>query len=105
MRKILVFKYLITLWIGIVSLALPAYAEDGYELWLRYVPVKNVELKKSYQQQVRQLIVEGESATARITAAELQRGFAGLLEKPVAWVKKSKISKQFWRNAVVLQTK
>lgn len=93
MRKILVFKYLITLWIGIVSLALPAYAEDGYELWLRYVPVKNVELKKSYQRQVRQLIVEGESATARITAAELQRGFAGLLEKPVAWVKKSKISK------------
>lgn len=93
MCKILVFKYLITLWIGIVSLALPAYAEDGYELWLRYVPVKNVELKKSYQQQVRQLIVEGESATARITAAELQRGFAGLLEKPVAWVKKSKISK------------
>jgi alpha-glucuronidase len=92
-RKILVFKYLITLWIGTVSLALPAHAEDGYELWLRYVPVKNVELKKLYQQQVRQLIIEGESATARITATELQRGFAGLLEKPVALVKKSKINK------------
>lgn len=89
MRKNPVFNYLITLCISILLVA-PSYAEDGYDTWLRYVPVQDESLKKTYQRQLQQIIVEGDSPTAQATAAELQRGLAGLLGKPIALVKKGK---------------
>jgi alpha-glucuronidase len=88
-RKNPVFNYLITLCISILLVA-PSYAEDGYDTWLRYVPVQDESLKKTYQRQLQQIIVEGDSPTAQATAAELQRGLAGLLGKPIALVKKGK---------------
>lgn len=89
MRKNPVFNYLITLCISILLVA-PSYAEDGYDTWLRYVPVQDESLKKTYQRQLQQIILEGDSLTAQATAAELQRGLAGLLGKPIALVKKGK---------------
>lgn len=104
MRKILIFKYLIALWIFFLSLASPVYAEDGYEVWLRYTPVTDDSLKKYYQQQIQQLIIESDSATARVTAAELQRGIAGLLDKPLALVKKGQASNNNLKGAIIVGT-
>lgn len=92
MRKIPLFNYLIALFTGLI-LASSVSAEDGYELWLRYVPVNDEGLKKTYQRHLQQIVVESDSATATVIAEELQRGLAGLLEKPVALVKKGKVSK------------
>ena len=46
-----------------------ARAEDGYELWLRYHRVADAALLKQYRSAITGLVVSGESATARATAA------------------------------------
>ena len=60
-----------------------AFAEDGYELWLRYHRVADATLLKQYRSTVTGLLVSGESATARATAAELTRGLGGLLDTTI----------------------
>ncbi|MBN2806543.1 MAG: alpha-glucuronidase [Prolixibacteraceae bacterium] len=56
-------------------------AEDGYDLWLRYVPVENVQLREKYQQQLQNVAISGHSETTAAIAEELQRGLKGLLNK------------------------
>lgn len=69
----------------LISVAMPVtQAEDGYDMWLRYTPVADNKLRKAYQQQVTHILVEGDSPTLSVAAAELQRGLTGLLAKPVA---------------------
>jgi len=56
--------------------SLPATAEDGYDLWLRYRPVDAAgypDLKTT----VRQLVSTGESPTLEAASEELARGLAG----------------------------
>lgn len=60
-----------------------AFAEDGYEMWLRYLPVADAKLAKSYRQQLSQLVVEGESPTLEVATSELERGLAGLLNQKI----------------------
>ena len=68
----------------IIALRPPsAFAEDGYELWLRYHRVADAALLKQYRSTVTGLLVSGESATARATAAELTRGLGGLLDTTI----------------------
>ncbi|HZJ31049.1 MAG TPA: alpha-glucuronidase family glycosyl hydrolase [Vicinamibacterales bacterium] len=68
----------------IIALRPPsAFAEDGYELWLRYHRVADAALLKHYRSTVTGLLVSGESATARATAAELTRGLGGLLDTTI----------------------
>jgi len=76
-----------------------AHAEDGYEMWLRYPPVADSKLRKAYQQQLTQIVVEGDSPTLSVAAAELQRGLNGLLAKPIA-MNKGKLAK----HALVIGT-
>jgi alpha-glucuronidase len=61
-----------------------ARAEDGYELWLRYHKVTDQALLKQYRSAITNLIVSGQSATARATSAELTRGLNGLLDASIA---------------------
>ena len=76
-----------------------AHAEDGYEMWLRYPPVADSKLRKAYQQQLTQIVVEGDSPTLSVAAGELQRGLNGLLAKPIA-MNKGKLAK----HALVIGT-
>src|SRR5262245_40127099 len=55
--------------------------EDGYKLWLRYVPPGDV--GKSYSQIVRQIRVEGASATAGIIRDELRSAMGAMLANAV----------------------
>ena len=61
-----------------------AFAEDGYELWLRYHRVADAALLKQYRSSITSLVVSGGSATARATSAELERGLNGLLDTNIA---------------------
>lgn len=63
--------------------ALPAQAEDGYETWLRYHQVDDAKLRKTYQKNIRSLIVQSNTPTMAAAAAELQRGLSGLLGAPI----------------------
>ena len=66
----------------LLLLVLPARAEDGYDLWLRYRP-----MEASVQSQYRPLatVVVSQGATPSLEAArtELTRGLSGLLDKPI----------------------
>jgi len=63
--------------------SVPARAETGHELWLRYRPVEDV-WQGAYRQALSALVVQQPSATGRVVQSELQRGLKGLLGVDVA---------------------
>ena len=75
MRK---FSWLLVLSVGSLFtscfFASFAHAEDGYDMWLRYQPVANENLRQEYQVQIQQVVAEGRSPTIKVAVAELQRG-------------------------------
>ncbi|MFW5972449.1 MAG: alpha-glucuronidase family glycosyl hydrolase [Bacteroidota bacterium] len=62
----------------------PATAEDGYELWLRYHPIDDAALLHAYRAAATEIVLEGDSPTLAAAQAELARGLAGLLGRPIA---------------------
>ena len=65
-----------------LAAALPARADDGYDLWLRYRPV-GAEWLATYRAAASQVVVEGDSPTLQAARAELVRGLSGLLDTGV----------------------
>lgn len=63
------------------------YGESGYDLWLRYKPIRDPTVLASYRSQLDSFAVESNSPTAMIIRAELQRAFSTMLwsesERPV----------------------
>ncbi len=58
-------------------------AEDGYELWLRYPCVTDAARLKDYQSRIQSVFLRKSSPTREIIAAELEKGFSGLLGKSI----------------------
>src|SRR5262245_3892220 len=63
--------------IAAIAFALPAIAEDGYDLWLRYRPVESP---------IHELVANEASPTLDAAQAELVRGLSGLAGAPVGLV-------------------
>jgi alpha-glucuronidase len=53
--------------------------EDGYDLWLRYRPIKNRQLRDEYRRLASKVVVEGDTQILDSTRDELERGLSGLL--------------------------
>ena len=68
-----------TLLAALLFPVLPAHAESGYDLWLRYVPVGDAARRADYAGALRSLVMRPDSPAAKATLAELQRGLEGLL--------------------------
>ena len=68
-----------------VSVSLPAAAEDGYDLWLRYRAVDTREYP-ALTTGVRELVTVSGSETLEAAQGELVRGISGLVGAPVAQV-------------------
>ena len=64
-----------------LACAHPARAEDGYDLWLRYRPLPQLQRQAAT---VSAITVLRESPTLRVAAEELERGFSGLSGNAVA---------------------
>ena len=62
----------------LLAAAPAAYAEDGYQLWLRYPPVPAPWLE-SYHRAVAEVVSGTRSPTLEIAQTELARGLAGML--------------------------
>ncbi len=62
----------------LLSCCLFVQAENGYDLWLRYVPIKNTSLLLQYKKQLAAPVVTGTSATAAIARKELATALTGL---------------------------
>jgi alpha-glucuronidase len=67
----------------LLLLAVPARAEDGYDLWLRYRPMEAAALAQ-YRPAATAIVMEGASPTLNAARDELVQGLSGLLDKPVA---------------------
>ena len=64
---------------GATATATALPAEDGYQLWLRYLPVQSEWLTR-YRAAATELVGADASPTLRAAQAELLRGLAGLLD-------------------------
>lgn len=69
----------------LLTVAAPARAEDGYDLWLRYRPVADSARVREYRSALTHLVLEGDSPTLQAARAELTTGLRGMLgaELPV----------------------
>lgn len=83
----------------VVDTAVPTQmpGEDGYKLWLRSAPPGDA--VKKYRRAIRQVVVEGDSATAQIVRKELGSAIAAMLDSAVPAVQKD-----LWDGAVVVGT-
>lgn len=75
--------------------SIPAHAEDGYDLWLRYHPITGESLG-DYRQAASEIVPGAPSPTLDIARSELVRGLTGLLSVNVP------ISTQPTRNGSVI---
>jgi alpha-glucuronidase len=57
----------------------PAQAETGRDLWLRYTPIEDEAVRAAYRRTVSAIVAPGDSATGRIMTSELRRGLGGML--------------------------
>lgn len=62
----------------LLILCVSVHAENGYDLWLRYVPVKNKSLLSEYKKQIGSPVVLGSSPTSVIARKELSVALLGL---------------------------
>ncbi len=72
------------------SFFLKSYAEDGYDLWLRYVPVQDKALLAEYQKQINEINVIGLTTTMNVVSEELE-GIKKLLDKNIMVKQRSPI--------------
>jgi alpha-glucuronidase len=68
----------LSLFIIALALRIPAAAEDGYRLWLRYDPLPK-QMSEVYRPQVTSIVAPGGSATLEAIRNELVNGCEGLL--------------------------
>jgi alpha-glucuronidase len=83
-RAVHALKVLVWLAVALARPAAPAAAETGYDLWLRFPPIKDDSGRRAYAKAATALVSQGTSATARVARAELSRGLRGLLAVEVA---------------------
>lgn len=70
-----------------VFIAMNSHAENGYDLWLRYKPLQDVEKANTYRAVLKQIYVAGQSPTMVAATRELQTGIKGLLNRSLVSVK------------------
>lgn len=72
----------IFLLLAVRALTLPAWAEDGYDLWLRYRPLDAAGLAQ-YRPLATVIVSQGRSPSLDAAKSELTRGLSGLLDRPI----------------------
>ncbi len=79
------FKYLFICYLltFTTSLCLPVLADDGYRLWQRYDFIRDQQKRQSYLENIKGLLIEGNSPTLTVARQELETGVAGLLGQPL----------------------
>ena len=60
-------------------------AENGYDLWLRYSYINDIEIRENYSQYFNKINISGESETLVVIKKELLRASEGMFNKKVLW--------------------
>lgn len=82
--------FLLFLFVTLSSLCHTVFADDGYNLWLKYPKVDDKERLKEYRQTISSIVVSGKSSTCQIIRDELKNGLSGLLGKDILFGNSSK---------------
>lgn len=61
-----------------ISICISSFAEDGYNLWLRYNKISNIVLLNKYKAAIQYPFVVGQSATTAVTQLELGNALSNL---------------------------
>jgi alpha-glucuronidase len=77
--KITVLALLVILSGGLNKL----YADDGYDLWLKYNKIEDAQKLADYQAAISSVFVQGDSPTCQVIKDELKKGLSGLLGKDI----------------------
>lgn len=72
-------KLILKLSFLLILITFSSYADNGYDLWLKYQKVEDQALLEEYRNSISSIIVEGSSATDGIIKGELNKGLSGLL--------------------------
>ncbi len=75
----IIMKSTFTVVLFILFLSISVCAEDGYDLWLRYVPVENASLLEKYKLQIQNVVIDGSSPQLAAARQELITGLSGML--------------------------
>jgi alpha-glucuronidase len=76
---------------ALVAFVCSAWAESGYNLWLRYEKISDKKLLELYRKQIKTFSVVGNSPTLNIASQELSVGLSGLLATTIGSIKDSDI--------------
>ena len=71
----------------IICITQNAFAENGYDLWLRYHKINNPALLKEYSKQISSIYIQNNSATSNIIQQELVRSLTTMLNKKIEFTK------------------
>ncbi len=63
------------------------FADDGYDLWLKYKKIDDPQLLKKYQLLISSIIIGGDSPTCSAVRDELKKGLQGMLGQEIPFVK------------------
>ena len=63
------------------------FADDGYDLWLKYGKISDVQKLNDYRRAISSVFLPGGSKTCQVIRDELKKGLPGLLGKDVPLVK------------------
>jgi len=77
-RNKLIFLLFILFWIGNAI-----YADDGYDLWLKYQPINDPGRLQEYRQTIKMVVVPGQSETVQAIKRELKQGLSRLLNQEI----------------------
>ncbi|HUQ45253.1 MAG TPA: alpha-glucuronidase family glycosyl hydrolase [Gemmatimonadaceae bacterium] len=58
-------------------------ADDGYDLWLRFAPVRDAARLAQYRAALTHLVIEGDSPSLAVAREELVAGMRGLLDRDI----------------------
>jgi alpha-glucuronidase len=81
-------RTLLAISVFLLLIRTPAFAEDGYNLWLRYAPIENKKISEEYSTQISSIFHAGSSPTLNIAIRELSLGIKGLLGKEIVSAQK-----------------
>ena len=61
------------------------FADDGYDLWLKYNKISDSQKLTEYQAAITSVVIQGESDTCKVIQDELKRALPGLLGKDISF--------------------
>ena len=79
------FRKKISVFLFLISISLTAFANNGYDLWLKYEKLKDKKIINDYRSKLQTILISGNSETIQKAKEELHRALMGLIDLHPTW--------------------